>query len=169
MKNLGLIFANLVLGGAFFWTPTILLFPPTTSEKTWWITASYASPAALLFFCGLAVWYRKGHVGGPSTCLFALVGVWLTGPWFMTLAAAQRTPEILRGMASMDYAYLCLMSVFPFYTLYLSAAQGTGYALVLATILMPVCHRVMERDRWFIPPEWKRRWMGSRLGGSLNK
>jgi len=157
MKNLGFVFASLVLGGVFFWAPTVVLCPPTTSEETFWITASWASPVVLLIFCGLAVRYRKGQVGGPSSCLFALVGVWLTGPWLMALAAALRTPEIVRVMTLADYAQLCLMSVFPPYTLYLSAAQGSAYALVLATVLMPVCHRVLEKDRWFIPPDWKLR------------
>jgi hypothetical protein len=60
-------------------------------------------------------------------------------------------------MTLADYAHLCLMSVFPPYTLYLSAAQGSGYALVLATILMPICHRVFEKGRWVIPPDWKHR------------
>ena len=157
MKSFGYVLANLAIGGAVFWAPAILLFPPTTSDRTWWITASFASPVALLIFCRVATRYRKVTVGGPSSCLFALVGIWLMGPWFMTLAAALRTPEIIRGMTLVDYAYLGLMSVFPPYTLYLSAAQGSGYALVLATILMPVCHHLFERHRWLIPPGWKRR------------
>ena len=157
VKRLGFVFAGLVLGAVCFWAPTVVLSPPTTSERTWWITASLVSPVVLLIFCGVAVRYRKGRVGGPSSCLFALAGVWLTGPWFMALAAALRTPEIVRGMTLADYALLCLMSVFPPFTLYLSAGQGSAYALVLATVLMPICHRVLERDRWFIPPELKLR------------
>jgi len=157
MKSLGFVFASLVLGPVLFWAPTIVLCPPTTSERTFWITASWTSALLLLIFCGAAVWYRKGRVGGPSSCLFALVGVWLAGPWCMALAAALRTPEIVRGMTLADYVQLCLMSVFPPYTLYLSAAQGSAYGLVLATLLLPVCHFVLEGDRWFIPPGWKRR------------
>ena len=94
---------------------------------------------------------------GPSTCLFALVGVWLTGPWFMTLAAALRTPDIVRNMGLADYSYLAVMSIFPVYTLYVSAAQGSGYGLVLATVLALICHRLFEKQRWVIPPGWKRR------------
>lgn len=157
IKNLGFVFASLVLGGVFFWAPTVVLSRSTMSEETFWITVSWASPLLLLIFCGLAVRYRKGRVGGPSSCLFALVGVWLTEPWFMTLAGALRTPEIVRGMTLADYVQLCLMSVFPPYTLYMSVWQGSAYALILATVLMPVCHHVLERDRWFIPPEWKHR------------
>jgi hypothetical protein len=72
----------------------------------------------------------------------------------MALAAALRTPE---DLTLADYAQPCLASVFPPYTLYMSAAQGSGYALIAATVLLPICHHVLERDRWFILPEWKRR------------
>ena len=157
MKSLGFVFASLVLGPVLFWAPTLVLCPPTTSEETFWVTASWTPPLLLLIFCGAAVWYRKGRIGGPSSCLFALVGVWLTGPWFMALAADLRTPEIVRGTTLADYAWLCLMSVFPPFTLYLSAAQGSAYGLVLATLLLPVCHCIFEEGRWFIPPQWKRR------------
>lgn len=152
MKSLTVAFASLLLGGISFWAPTLVLSPPTTSERTFWITASWTSPVVLLIFCAAAVRYRKGRAGGPSSCLFALVGVWLTGPWLMALAAALRTPI---KMHLADYAQLCLMTVFPPYTLFLSAAQGSGYGLILATVLMPLCHLRVEKDRWFIPPEWK--------------
>jgi hypothetical protein len=56
-----------------------------------------------------------------------------------------------------DYTPFLLMSVCPPLTLYFSMMQGNVFALVLATILMPVCHRVFEKDRWLIPPGWKRR------------
>jgi hypothetical protein len=49
------------------------------------------------------------------------------------------------------------MTICPPFTLYLSAMQGSVCALMLATILMPVCQRVFERGRWFISPNWKRR------------
>jgi hypothetical protein len=75
----------------------------------------------------------------------------------MTLAAALRTPDIVRSMGGADYSYLALMSIFPVYTVYVSAAQGSGYGLVLATVLMPVCYRMFEKERWLIPPDWKRR------------
>jgi hypothetical protein len=156
MKSLRSIVATLVLGGALFWAPTLALFPPTTSDKVWLIAGSLVSPAVLLAFCSVALRLRRGSVSGPSTCLFALVGVWLTGPWLMTLAAVLRTPHIVRSMGPADYSYLALMSVFPPYTLYVSAAQGSAYGLVLATVLMPICHRVFEKQRWLIPPGWKR-------------
>jgi hypothetical protein len=89
--------------------------------------------------------------------MFALVGVWLTGPWFMSLAAILRTPAIIRDRPLESFAYTCLMTVFPPFTLYFSAAQGSAYGLILATLLLPVCHCIFEEDRWFVPPEWKRR------------
>jgi len=164
MKRLGLLFVNVILGAVAFWTPTLALLPPTTSEKTWLVAGALAPPAALLLFCTLAVRFRKTAVDGPSSCLFALVGIWLTGPSFMTLAAILRTPNLLHTMGPADCAHLALMSLIPPYTLYLAAAQGSGYALVLATILMPVWRHIFESDRWLIPPRLTRRFHLGRSG-----
>jgi len=168
MKSLSLIVTSLAFGGLSFWAPTLIFFPPTTSERVWLIVASLASPLAIVAFSALALRMRRsGGADEPSTCLFALIGLWLTGPWLMTLAAALRTPDILRNMGPADYSYLVLMSFLPPYTLYVSAAQGSGYGLILATILLPICHRVFEKGRWVIPPTWKRRisFWGSRSVG----
>ena len=100
---------------------------------------------------------QEGTTGGPSSCLFALVGVWLSGPLFMMLAAGLRTPDMVRDFSVLEYGYIGVLSLFPGYTLYMSAAQGSAYGLVIGTILAIICHVVFEKDRWVIPPSWRRR------------
>ena len=157
---------SLFIGGAVFWAPTVVLLPPTTSENTWIITVSLLSPAALLSYCWLAIRFRKGTDGGPSSCLFALVGVWLSGPLFMMVAAALRTPQIVGDFSVLEYVYIGLLSLFPGYTLYMAAAQGSGYGIVLGTILAIIGYIALEKDRWLIPPALKRRFHLSRLSRS---
>lgn len=118
------------------------------------VVVSLVSPAALA-----ACWYamirlrKRGE--GPSSSLFALAGVWLSGPLFMMTGVAIRTPDMLHDFKGLEYAYVWILSLFPGYTLFLSAAQGSAYALVLGTILMIACHVGMEKNRWLIPPVWK--------------
>ena len=156
MKTFSIVMLSLCMG-ASFWLPTVLFLPPTTTERNWLILASLVSPVTLLMVCSLAFWRSRGRRGGPSLCLVALVGVWLSGPWFMAIAAAIRTPSIVHDFITpVGFLYLLVLSIFPPYTIYASAMQGSAYALILATILLLVCRRKYESDRWLIPPSWKR-------------
>src|SRR5512146_2199995 len=135
MSNRASATTSFIAGGVAFWSPTVALLPPTTSERTWMVVVSLVSPAALA-----ACWYamirlrKRGE--GPSSSLFALAGVWLSGPLFMMTGVAIRTPDMLHDFKGLEYAYVWILSLFPGYTLFLSAAQGSAYALVLGTILM---------------------------------
>lgn len=160
MSNRASAITSFIAGGIAFWAPTVALLPPTTSERMWMVAVSLVSPAALA-----ACWYLmvrlKKRGEGPSSSLFALAGVWVSGPLFMMTAAAIRTPGMLHDFNGLEYAYVWLLSLFPGYTLFLSAAQGSAYALVLGTILMVACHVGIEKEQWLIPPAWK--WWHKRL------
>jgi hypothetical protein len=148
MKIFASVLIVLMLGGTAFWLPVVVLFPLSASEKTWMLVASFIPPLALFAFCRVACWYVRHKVAGPSMCLFSLIGVWLTGPWFMTLAAALRKPEILK---TSSYAFLSVMSVLPYWTLYMSLMEGSGYGLLIATLLLPFLRYWWERESWLIP------------------
>ncbi|MFI5109042.1 MAG: hypothetical protein ACHP78_09380 [Terriglobales bacterium] len=124
--------------------------------NTFFVEITFACPLALLGVYGIAIWYRNRYErSGPSSALFGLIGVWVIGPWLMALAG------ILAGGPGFhkvtDYMPFLWMSLCPPLTLYLSSMQGNVFALILATVLMPVCHRVFEKQRWLVPPGWKRR------------
>ncbi|MFI5116049.1 MAG: hypothetical protein ACHP8B_05050 [Terriglobales bacterium] len=156
MKSNLFALGSVILGGLVFWTPEILFALRIPSEGKWLAEASFAGPLALLAFCAAAAMYRKDMGVGPSSSLFALVGIWLTAPWLMLLGASLQTSGMFQNMRVIDYAYLCLMSVLPPLTLWTSAMHGSAYGLILATIVTIVCHRVFEKGRWLIPPDWKR-------------
>src|SRR5436190_23417365 len=86
MKSLWLALASVLIGGISFWTPNVLLFPRMKSMNSFFVEITFACPLALLVVYGVATWYRKQQEvndGGPSSALFALIGVWLIGPWLM--------------------------------------------------------------------------------------
>lgn len=155
MKDVRFVLLNVILGGAFFWAPVVLLLSRPLESKGGFIMVTFTCPLALVGFYSVALSRRRGRSGGPSSALFALLGVWVIGPWFMALAGTLAGGPGLHNVT--DYIPLLLMSVCPPLTLYLSFMQGNAFALILATILMLVCHRVFERGRWLIPPGWKRR------------
>lgn len=146
-------FSSLVLGGVVFWVPETFLSRSIVSQWAW-VIESFLGPSLVLVFCFVAAKYQPKDVSiAPSPSLFALVGLWLFAPWLMLL----RARGAFDGMRFIDYAYLCLMSIFPPLTFWTSAMQGSAYGLMLATTVAVICHCLLEQNRWLIPPTWKRR------------
>jgi hypothetical protein len=143
----------LILGGLSFWVPDIAIIRHVTWRESW-PDVTLACPVALLLFYLVAMLYKKGKAG-PSASMFALFGIWLLAPWLMRLAADWASgKQAFQGMELADYLYLVFLSFFPPLTFWHSAMQGSGYALMLATIIMPVCHCLFETGRWIVP--WRR-------------
>ena len=147
---------SMLIAGLSFWAPNAVLFPRGGSDDDFFVKVTFACPLSLLAVYGAAVWYtRKRPRVGCSCALFGLVGIWVTGPWSMSLAA------ILAGGPGLHeirrYIALAWMSLCPPLTFYLSCMQENVFALILATVLLPICHWTFERGRWFVPPGLKRR------------
>lgn len=155
MKSGLFAIASLIVGGLAFWIPEIVLLHSITSESAW-LPASFVGPTVLLALYLVAVRCRRNISAGPSSALFAIAGVWATAPWLMLVGASVQTPGMFHNMRFIDYAYLCLMSIFPPLTLWTSAMDGSAYGLILVTILMPICHVLLEKQRWLIPPGSRR-------------
>jgi hypothetical protein len=75
----------------------------------------------------------------------------------MALSAGLAEGDAAHKLCVTGYGVLLLMSICPPLTLYFSFMQGNAFALILATVLMPICHRLFEKGNWVIPPSWKRR------------
>lgn len=158
MKNFWLALASVLISGITFWTPNVFLLSRMKSMSSFFVEITFACPLALLVVYGVATWYRKKHEGnhdGPSLALFALIGVWLIGPWLMGLAGTLAGGPGFHKIS--DYIPLLWMSLCPPLTFYFSSMQGNVLALILVTVLMPVCHHRFEKGHWLIPPGWKRR------------
>ena len=151
MKQGLLAFSSLIIGGIAFWIPELILVHWVISEWAW-VLASLVGPIVLLASYFVVAACRRRNDVGPSSALFTIVGVWLAAPWLMLLSAFVQTPGMLQQMRFVDYAYLCLMSICPPLSLWASATDGTAYGLMVVTIIMPICHLVLEKERWLIPP-----------------
>jgi uncharacterized membrane protein len=155
MKDGLLALASLIVGGLAFWISEVIVLHLVVSESAW-LPASLVGPMILVAFYFVTARQRRKNSVGPSSALFAIVGVWSTAPWLMLLSASLQTPGMLKHMRFIDYAYLCLMSICPALTLWTAAMDGTAYGLILVTITMPICHSMLEKERWLIPPSARR-------------
>jgi hypothetical protein len=158
MKSFWLALASMTVAGISFWAPNVMLFPRMNSMSSFFTEITFACPLSLLAVYGAATWCRSRYQrtgAGPSFALFGLIGVWVFGPWLMALAGTLAGgPGFHRAS---DYTPFLWMSICPPLTLYFSSMQGNVFGLILATILMPVCHWVFEKQHWFVPPALKRR------------
>jgi len=148
------------LAGAAFWLPEVLLaavFHKAPVDAIGTLATSILLPI-FLFGAYFALRQTKGPSleSRPSLALFMGIGVWISGPLSMTLVATFAGTGFTKWNGVSDTAYLLLFSVFPIYTLMMSAYNGTIAALLLTSAILIVVHFSSERDRWLIPPNWKR-------------
>ena len=90
----------------------------------------------------------------PIVDPLCLIGGWLIGLWLMGFAGTLASGPACKVS---DYTAFILISRCPSLTFYFSAMQGSVFALILVTVLMPVCHHLFEKEHGMIPPGWKRR------------
>jgi hypothetical protein len=128
----------MLLGGLVFWTPNIVVH---------WITGygfSYSDAIALTFFLPAAAYLFFRLVWWPlrkqrnrfSAALFAVLGIWIAGPAMLTLSGS-----FCGGGLSQPGAwhfFLIGTLLFPLFTLVMSTYDGTLFALLLVTLLLPL-------------------------------
>ena len=82
-----------------------------------------------------------------------LLGVWVLGPLAMITGNT-----FLGGGFSNSHIGLALLTVllglFPIYTYVASTYDGSLYALLIISLIMPLLHLALERDNWIVPPGW---------------
>jgi hypothetical protein len=136
-------------GAASFWIPDVVAFA-VIPDRARWIAMTALCPAGALCFYA---WLRRRRVGddlGPSSALYQLLGIWMLAPWFMFLAS-RLGPGTKMAMETGDYGFLLLASILPIWTPQASAEQGSGWALLLVTMALLVCHFRKESGRWLLP------------------
>jgi hypothetical protein len=137
-------------GGISFWLADVALFVAFNRSDSMWVWMTIACPAmALLFYCW--IFRRREGAVGPSSALYQLLGIWMLAPCFMTVAAFL-APGSRPGLTVGELEFLVLATLFPIWTLPLSAMQGSGYGLILITLALLVFHIRNESHRWLIPP-----------------
>ena len=145
-------------GAASFWLPDVVSFL-AIGDRSRWIAMTVLCPAGALGFYAWICRRRKGETPyGPSSALYQLLGIWMLAPWFMILAS-NLSPGPPPSMDLRLYLFLLVASLLPPLTLEASAMHGSGYALVLVTLGLPVLHLLKELGRWVVHPRiafWRR-------------
>jgi hypothetical protein len=110
-----------------------------------------ACPVVLLLFYAVLIRIRRTERTGPSTAIFAILGMWILALPFTTLAQWVRSKEGL-GMEWGDVGYVFISSFLPTRVAELVTLEGSIFALWIATVAMVICHLTLEIDRRIVPP-----------------
>src|SRR5580693_5204982 len=129
---------HILLGGIVFWAPNIAVHWMTGYRFSYSdaIGVTFLLPAATYLFFRLVFWpWRKLEDRLPPA-LFAVLGIWITGPAMLTFSASFCGGGLTQPDAWHFFVFGTLL--FPVFTLVMSTYDGTLFALLLATLLLPI-------------------------------
>lgn len=138
-------------GGIAFWISDVII--PALDRNEEGYAVSIVCPIVLIFFYVVVLQLRKAEPSGPSTALFAILGMWVLALLFITLAQTVRGNGFRGGSWSWgDFGYLLVSSFLATRIVEFVMLEGSFIALAIGTTAMIICHLAFERTRWIVPP-----------------
>jgi hypothetical protein len=129
---------HMLLGGIVFWAPNIAVHWMTGYRFSYSdaIGVTFLLPAATYLFFRLVFWpWRKLEDRLPPA-LFAVLGIWIAGPAMLTFSASFCGGGLTQPDAWHFFVFGTLL--FPLFTFVMSTYDGTLFALLLVTLLLPI-------------------------------
>ena len=140
-----------LLGALSFWLPEILLDVWSRQELDGKLV-TFLLPSIFLLAYLLALILRPRRSAKPSAAIFMVLGVIFLGTFAMAVGATIRGAGFLEHPGSTLLGVL-LGTLVPIYAFIAATYNGSLYALVFVSILMPLIHLIFERKNWIIPPK----------------
>jgi hypothetical protein len=138
------------LGAAAFWLPEITLYAWRQQELNRMLV-TFLLPGIFLVVYIAVLLARPRQIVKPSAAVFMLLGVIFLGTLAMAIGATFSGAGFLLHPVSALLGVL-LGTLIPIYAFIAATYDGSLYALVLVSILMPLVHLAFERQNWIIPP-----------------
>jgi hypothetical protein len=140
-----------LLGALAFWLPELILYAWTRHGLNGKLV-TFLLPSCLLVTYLLVSVLRPKGIAKPSASIFMALGVLFLGTFALALGATLRGAGFLENPGSTLLGVL-LGTVIPIYAFIAATYDGSLYALVSVSLLMPIFHLVFERQNWIIPPK----------------
>lgn len=140
-----------LLGAIAFWLPEIVLYAWTRQELNGKLV-TFLLPGSLVFVYLLVLMFRPRGASKPSAAIFMLAGTVFLGTLAMTIGSTIRGGGFSEHPGSTFLAVL-LGTVIPIYAFVAATYDGSLYALIFVSFLMPLLHLVFERQNWVIRPK----------------
>ena len=135
-----------LLGGLVFWTPNVVVHWIIAYRFSGFVVIVLTAllPATTILFFRTFLWPSLRQESRLSLALFAVLGIWITGPSMLTFSSS-----FCGGGLSQPDAWRFLVfgtPLFPLFTLVMSAYDGTFFALLLTTLLLPILANSRSRE-----------------------
>jgi hypothetical protein len=140
-----------LMGALAFWLPEVILYACTKQAVSGRLL-TFLLPSCLLVVYLLILTLRPRGIAQPSASIFMALGVIFLGTLAMTIGATLRGAGFLEHPGSTLVGVL-LGTVIPIYAFIAATYDGSLYALLSVSVLMPILHLVFERKNWIIPPK----------------
>ena len=127
-----------LLGAFVFWTPNIVVHWIIAYRFSGFVVIGLTVllPAVtILFFRGF-LWPSLKQESRLSPALFAVLGIWIAGPSMLTFSASFCGGGLTQPDAWRFFVFGTLL--FPLFTFVMSAYDGTVFAVLLTTLLLPI-------------------------------
>ena len=112
---------------------------------------TFLLPGVLLAAYAAVSLIREKRDSMPSAAIFMLLGVLFLGLLAMAIGATFLGAGFRNASLGMLIALL-VESLIPIYAFIAATYDGSLYALVGVTLLMPLLHLLFERKNWIVPP-----------------
>jgi hypothetical protein len=127
-----------LLGGFVFWTPNVLVHWIIAYRFSGYVVLGLTGllPATTLLVFRTFLWPALKQEDRLNRAVFAVLGIWITGPSMLTFSSSFCGGGLTQPDAWRFFVFGTIL--FPLFTLVMSAFDGTFFALLLTTVLLPV-------------------------------
>jgi hypothetical protein len=140
-----------LIGALAFWLPEIFLYAWTKQALNGKLVTFLLPSGFMLTYFLLSV-LRPKRTPKPSAAVFMVMGAVFLGTLAMTIGATIRGAGFWAHPGTTLLGVL-LGTVIPIYAFIAATYDGSLYALIFVSILMPLIHLLFERRNWIIPPK----------------
>jgi hypothetical protein len=140
----GLAYA--LLGGLVFWTPNVVVHWIIAYRFSGFVVLGLTVllPLTTILFFRTFLWPSMLLESRLSQAVIAVLGIWITGPSMLTFSSSFCGGGLSQPDAWRFFVFGTLL--FPLFTLVMSAFDGTFFALLLTTVLLPVLANSGSRE-----------------------
>jgi hypothetical protein len=138
-----------LLGAFVFWAPNVLVHWIIAYNFSGFVVLGLTVllPATTLLFFRVFLWPSMKQESRLSPALYAVLGIWIAGPAMLTFSSSFCGGGLTQPDAWRFFVFGTLL--FPLFTLVMSAYDGTFFALLLTTLLLPILADSRAKQRVF--------------------